>query len=50
MRMVNCARGRFPIAAGSDDLLAQCADELAVRRKSDPTPITIELEVTNDAH
>jgi hypothetical protein len=25
MRMVNCARGRFPIAAGSDDLLGQGA-------------------------
>src|ERR1700678_3616849 len=42
--MVNYASGRFPIAAGSDDLLGQCADirkKLVVRRKTDPTPTTL---------
>lgn len=40
-RIINCARGRFPIAAGSDDLLWQAADdpgELAVSRQATRRP------------
>ena len=51
-RSVNCERGRFPIAAGFDDLLGQRADvrtnwQSGGRR---PDADNVEQEVTYDAH
>ena len=46
--MVNCARGRFPIAAGSDDLLGQFANWRSGENR--PEDHNDELEVTYDAH
>jgi hypothetical protein len=50
--MVDCARGRFPIAAGSDDLLGRCADIRANWQSGEnrPDAYNVKLEVTYDAH
>ena len=52
MRIVDCASVRFPIAAGSDDLLGQCADIRTNWQSGEnrPDAHNVELEVTYDAH